>query len=125
MKVSLALIFALLASATALPAQSREAFTTNELVSACRIYIQLTERTLPRIDSSDFTSAGICLGYMTGFAQAASVQVESRLCVPASVTTVQSIRVFLKYMDEHPEDLRLPTPRTLTAALANTFPCPK
>ena len=46
-----------------------------------------------------------------------------RFCLPAEVTNGQIILVFVKYMEDHPEQLHKPANLLLVEALRKAFPC--
>ena len=94
---------------------------------------------------------GICLGYLQGFNHAiefaamvapqvrsalaldtaAAVETEqpskggsaSWVCMSEGVTVEQARLVFLKYVDNHPEELHLPAMKVLSNAMLVAFPC--
>jgi hypothetical protein len=81
-------------------------------------------------DESQLMSSGYCMGYITGFMDGLRAldtvyRQPTPYCVPASVTTGQLIKVFLKYTDDHPEKLHYDSSMLMLAAITNAFPCSK
>lgn len=85
-------------------------------------------------------SMGICAGFIDGFAAGHHMgdtwhgfhhrdekldQVYGRLCVPAKTTLGQIARVFVDFMERHPEKLKLPAGLLLEDALREAYPCAK
>ena len=109
--------------------QENKLDTAEGLASACRLYVQLTDNQLRGVNTSDYVSAGFCGGYLNGFAANGSyaelfTDASQLYCVPKGVNIAQSIKVFLKYTDDHPEELHLPAGMVLVHALRKAFPCP-
>jgi hypothetical protein len=46
-----------------------------------------------------------------------------RFCAPTGATAIQFIRIFLKYVDDHPEEGHNIFPRVAWNALSRAFPC--
>lgn len=71
-----------------------------------------------------------CLRYIEGVLdafEAASqwnwVPKAEAVCVPADVKGDQAVRVFMKYADNHPEQLNRAAPSVLWSAMHDAFPC--
>jgi Rap1a immunity proteins len=45
------------------------------------------------------------------------------LCIPREVNSSEALRVFLKYSDNHPEELHLSVPLVIWDAMHQAFPC--
>ena len=99
-------------------------FTANDLKQQCA-------STLP-------TDRSFCLGYLTGFEHAVSyttavtTAIVDRAvedyqgiigCNTEGVTIEQMRLVFLKYVENHPEQLHLPAYYVLSKAMLSAFPC--
>jgi hypothetical protein len=63
---------------------------------------------------------GYCSGLVAGVSSASP-----RVCPDDGVTGGQQIRVVLKYLQDHPEELHLDDALLVDRALAKAFPCPK
>ena len=79
---------------------------------------------------SDALDSSQCVGYMQGALDIFEATKAwnwspnaGSICVPQEVSTEEAIRVFLKYMDEHPEELHFAAAAELQTALHTVFPC--
>jgi hypothetical protein len=63
---------------------------------------------------------GYCIGLVNGVTNASP-----QVCPDEAVTTGQTVRVVLKYLEDHPEELHLNNAVLAEKALAKAFPCPK
>lgn len=63
--------------------------------------------------------AGYCVGFITG------VDSEVENCEGENVTKGQVIKVVVKYLDDHPEELDQRASDLVRRALLKAFPCPK
>ena len=63
--------------------------------------------------------AAYCLGYISGVA----TSIED--CEGEHVTKTQVVKVFQKYLDDHPEELDKTAAAVIRNALLKAFPCPK
>lgn len=79
------------------------------------------------IKDSEYMNVGHCLGYVGGFKDAhvigKAVMPLHRFCPPNGVDTGQLTRVFVKYLQDHPEQLHLDAGLLLWFALEKAFPC--
>jgi len=72
-----------------------------------------------------------CLSYVKGFVDGSLNLIPALMagklpyCPPASSNVDQWVRVFLKYMDQHPAKLHLEAGNMLMLALIEAFPCGK
>ena|SRR5437870_246669 len=116
--------FALCTFTLSLHAQSKPpVHSANELVTECTIAVALNTATSAN-DGPRWFQGGFCFGFITGFADANSLLASSLFCPPPGVTVGQMAKVFLKYMDEHPEDLHRYASPMLATALRKAFSCP-
>ncbi|HEV2112583.1 MAG TPA: Rap1a/Tai family immunity protein [Terriglobales bacterium] len=108
----------------------------NELLQYCNASIQF-------LDSGGFksetqaTKSGWCMGYVAAFVQLSGTALlmdetaghkdmrQYYPCFPeeTGMTTGQAIRVIVKYLKDHPENLHLPAVVLSLEALQNAFPC--
>lgn len=103
--------------------------TGTDLSRSCRAFIRIVDRSEPRI-YSDVKESDLCAGYIEGALDAFdTVQALSWgdrakwICAPESMQLEQVIRVFLKYTDDHPEDLHYSAANVVWLALHGAFPC--
>jgi hypothetical protein len=71
--------------------------------------------------------AGLCLGFLDAYRQLAvmlPVSANFKLCLPEGVGQEQLIKVLVKYLDRHPEELHLPAAQLVYDATTEAFPCP-
>jgi hypothetical protein len=128
-KLRLAVVALLVACSCGAVAQGSYFVTTDVLAEKCRTSIRASDNPAT-LTAKDWGDASFCLGYVEGaldsFESARgwnwSPKNES-VCVPASVKGDQAIRVFVKYADNHPEELNKAAPAALWAAMHNAFPC--
>jgi hypothetical protein len=105
---------------------SQSNYTTgNELRSNCKYAISDS-------DADHATpQAGLCIGFVDGFQQfeqltdiARKAPQNSRLiCIPDGVTNGQSVKVVVRYLDQHPEALHKFAGLLVFEALTDAFPC--
>src|SRR5436190_23371859 len=111
MKWILLLALSLSAIVGPLHAQSQVIETANDLVAACRLSVAATDGGIAVAGDYDAVKVGnatYCLAYIAGFSDAMSLTSVPLFCSPTNSTMGQARKVFLKYMDEHPEELHLP-----------------
>src|SRR5262249_52477584 len=123
MKRMILVVLAITAMAVPLHAQLKPMDTTDGLASACRLYVQLANKALPATTSDKYTQAGFCVGYMAGFAHATSSMSAPDFCLPDSINLGEVVKAFLKYVDEHSQELRLSAKVTVPRALQQAYPC--
>jgi hypothetical protein len=110
-----------------LQAQSQDAKTSaTQLVEDCSNFKLSVESSKqgPRISDLNptfFFSSGECAGYMWAIMDFNPAI--KWYCAPEGVTLGQLIKVFLKYMDEHPEQLHEDASLMLLRSLRKAFPC--
>lgn len=132
--VAAALLAALLLSQVPVQAQDsafRGGFSGQDMLGHCKETGEGPVR--------DF-SRGICAGYIDGFAAGHHMgdtwhafhhrdekldQIYGRLCIPPKTTLGQMTRVFVDFLERHPDKLRLPAGLLLEDAFREAFPCPK
>jgi hypothetical protein len=102
-------------------------YKTSDMLSAgCRIAIRTWSGQNP--NSIDQLIAQSCVGYIQGSIDAFEferIRGSENICVPDDVKGEQAIRVFMKYSDEHPEELHKGAPLVVWEAMHQAFPCPK
>jgi hypothetical protein len=103
----------------------------DRLAVNCRIAIRTWSEQNP--NSIDLLIAQTCNGYLQGAVDTfefervtGSQKFEAQsLCVPDDVRSEQVIRVFMKYSDDHPEELHKSAPLVVWEAMHQAFPCAK
>jgi len=85
--------------------------TTDDVANLCNVQAQ------PAQD--------ICNAYIAGVEDATDLAraVKGKdSCIPDGVTVPQMVKIFVKYTDNHPEQLHQPAAIGITLALADAFP---
>ncbi len=80
-------------------------------------------------------NVGFCAGFIDGVIQSqymweASDNLQKRdhapsFCLPKESTNGQLLQIFIKYLDDHPEELHKPAALLLVQSLQKAFPCRK
>jgi hypothetical protein len=71
------------------------------------------------------TKATHCLGFMAGFIDGATYGSSLDACIPQEADLGQLVRVIVKYLANHPEDLHLSAASLIDKATLEAFPCKK
>jgi hypothetical protein len=73
----------------------------------------------------DFAS-GVCMGIVRATSiMGRTIEGPLHLCVPDEATNGQMLRIVVRYLDEHPEELHLPFQILAWRALSGAWPCSK
>ena len=116
---------------TALPMLAET--TGNEVLSNCQAAVQFSDNNGAPV--GEHFDSGWCIGWVTGALQFTKLNNEwttlikekptpLQFCVAASgVPVIQAVRVVVKYLKEHPEQLTEDGMGLTIAALKNSFPC--
>jgi len=109
---------------------SEDILSGSKLLRNCNSYLKLVGGSS---NSEIILGAGLCLGTVRGiidagaifdtFADQAGKPPTNVFCVPESVSTDQGIRVVIKYLEGHPEDLHQRGTTLTVLALKQAFPC--
>ncbi len=73
-------------------------------------------------DTEDVFGAAVCSGFVLAARDLVST-LQSKICIPVDVTNGQMARVFVKYMEEHPQDLHMRASFLFLLAAREGFPC--
>jgi len=128
MKLALLCLITILLSSLAEGQKGASGKTGNDLLPACTAALDEVDG---RSISADQMLAGRACGYYVagfldgwGFGQvAAQGTKETAICPPEGFTSVQAIRIFTKWMREHPEKLNEGAGPLLFFALRDAFGC--
>ena len=97
----------------------------NILLSQCKIALEDKDPTLENL--SDWASGMMCTAYLRGINDLNSLHQEANLktyfCLPDGMKHNQSIRVVVKFLEDHPEILHAPAMALIVGAYAKAFPC--
>ena len=102
---------------------------TNQLASDCRTDVRMLDGAA-LLKSEQAYDAISCIYTVKAFLDTTELGngTSSRLarfCTPASMDINEAIRVFLKFIDDHPEKLHEPAVVNLWNSMSHAFPCPK
>ncbi len=119
----------------------------NELLKECRAYTNLLNLpdardtndpdVLRAMARGDFANGAHCLGCVTGVADehfncqtseassAAPLDPTKHFCLPDGVTPNQTVRVVVKWLEDHPAQLHESAVELVLGALKENFPCHK
>ncbi len=110
-------------------------YTGSTILKLCKAYVDSKKAHVDRkkayVDSKkvqDIADSYVCVGYVAGINDMKKTllywdNITKRWCEPASVTAGQLVRVYLNYLEEHPEKLPFPASDLLTFAFHDAFPC--
>jgi hypothetical protein len=75
--------------------------------------------------SANFSS-GVCNGYIAGISEMADTILNPGFICPSdNITARQLVRIVIKYLNDHPEQLHERKPKVVLRALVEAFPCKK
>lgn len=102
-----------------------------QLATQCRVYIRIVEGTLQSPTKGNLVDAGKCSAYVQGVVdtiqnlrQSPLIPKRTLFCPPDEITGDEAVRITIKYLDDHPEDLHYAASSNVWTALHNVFPCP-
>lgn len=114
------LFFCAFAVGSSSQSPQNDAVTGNGLLGSCQIHVKSMENRAYNETPFEAYRDGYCSGLVAGVSSASP-----RVCPDAGVTIGQQIRVVLKYLQDHPEELHLDDAVLVDRALTKAFPCPK
>lgn len=94
----------------------------NDMLEGC------TEFLKPNTNPNSYFKAGICAGFIAGVSNTLvyarlSSPTTVPICIPDGFTVGQGTRVFLKYLDDHPETLHTEATVLAITAFRLAYPC--
>jgi len=92
----------------------------NGLLTSCQIALKHLDDPQTTLSYLDAVRIGYCEGITQGVGY-----VSPKVCTMDNVTLVQAIRVVVKYLQDHPEELDQRNSLLVERALAKAFPCQK
>jgi hypothetical protein len=107
-------------------------YTTTKLAKVCRAEIRAADEMDNRgkSNASDLMDGLACLNYVQGVLDAFEAASKwnwapkgEAVCIPPDVKGDQAVRIFMKYADNHPEELNKAAPSVLWSAMHSVFPC--
>ena len=102
------------------PVHSDDTHTGRYLLDACSEAI--------REGNKDYLKSGYCIGYLASSIQEEQFRREAGIgkatsCMPKEATLEQVSRIVVKFLDDHPGQLPLPSTVLVWMALAEAWPC--
>ena len=96
----------------------RDVSSGNWLIASCQLSAKSIE--IEHVSDNPFEAFrdGYCSGLVQGIAETSP-----NVCPGDHVTNEQTIRVVLKYLQDHPEELNRKSNRLVEEALSKAFPC--
>lgn len=118
--MSKAIVFAMGCTLLAGATQAKALATGNDAVTACQwIANEKLGRTL-----DEAARSGDCSGMIaTLMAVGSHLQPNMRICAPSNATPLQGVKVFRKFMQDHPERLHQASIVLAIDALRAAWPC--
>jgi hypothetical protein len=91
---------------------------------------QLLEQCEAHIDKTIMVKSALCVGFIRGVYNTHETftnwkQMDKRWCMSDGITYTQAIRVVIKFLQEHPEELHLSASGLVSNAFSDAFPCEK
>lgn len=102
-------------------ARAADADSGNSYLSKCKEAVKAID-----IGEANYQDASACAGFILGATDILRLWNDSgelNVCIPKEVTEMQMTRVYLKYMEEHPQNLHMRASMLLVQAVAEAFPC--
>jgi len=134
--ISISLLYIFLISPVAL-ASNLEVYDGTKLLKSCQAVIKVYDSP-EEAQEVDMIVGGYCQGFILGILETESFYNESLkfnnykdikkvtfYCIPGKTTFDQEIRVLVKYLESHPEQLKLPSIALVFMAFKTYFPCPE
>ena len=122
----------LLSLAFGVPAHAQSE-TGSDLLMKCKTFLNKVDRTSEGPGTA--FDIGFCAGFIGGVLSGAEVwEVTDKIrkqtypmafCRPENANNGEIIRVFVKYLEDHPERLHEPAGLLLLTSLSTAFPCKK
>jgi hypothetical protein len=100
----------------------------NELLKQCQA--TLNREANPQVSRDEQDDSLLCVAYIDGAMDTQGQTLELhpdlktfRYCLPDNVPLIQSVRVIVKFLKEHPEKLHMRASLLISVALVDVFPC--
>ena len=94
----------------------------NQLLQMCSAAVCVMDG----VDKNGDFDAALCIGFIGGYKSGHDNALRGMThCAPNNITAGQLVRITVKYLNEHPEQLHLDQSVLTAFALAQAFPCGK
>jgi hypothetical protein len=89
---------------------------------------KLLERCEAHVNDTNVAKGAACMGYLEGIDDVHDTftiwkEMDKQWCTPDKINSDQLVRVMVKYLQEHPEQLHLAASSLVPHALHAAFPC--
>ena len=98
------------------------AYGGSDYLQACNLYLLGREGAL-YAQAPKTLKIGICMGYTEGVFATALQLDERHTCAHEEVESEQLVRIAMKYLENHPEQLHYGASSTILIAFRDAFPC--
>jgi hypothetical protein len=127
MKVEIAVLALVAAISSGAVLAEKDDTTGSSLLHNCQVMLE--PKDLADAGRADTFGAGVCMGVVSGvlktLVSVSDIGKISLICPPEGsfITNGQAIRITVKYLTEHPEELHMDQAALVMIALATAFPC--
>jgi hypothetical protein len=118
MKILTAVIALILLSVSAM-AQNKSADDGNALLRGCNVELR-PHGPFTLVETSQ---SGYCRGLIKGIYDVFLLYEPGIVCAPDQVTLRQNVRIVVKYLNDHPEELHIQDSLLVIRALSKAYPC--
>lgn len=116
-------------------------FSSGNLLKTCNVGLKAAEAGKAPDNGDDAYNSGTCIGYLKGFlymelaysatlavlknpnASEEDIRKKAHFCLPDRVMNKELARVFINYMNQHPEEISKEACTSLLNAFTETYPC--
>lgn len=115
------LLVLLIATISSSFTMAKDTGSGNHLLNACNTFMSDSKQGMLYSEGLD---AGYCVGLVSGIAETIIGSDNPTACFPkSSVTREQAVRVVVKYLNNHPEQLHLSASSLVMVSFEEAFPC--
>lgn len=98
-----------------------DAGSGNHLLNACNVFMSSSKQD---VGYSEGLDAGYCVGMVSGVAETIILNDKPLACLPGSgITREQAVRIVVKYLNNHPEQLHHSASTLAVISFQQAFPC--
>lgn len=108
----------------------------NALLHNCSLVIKMVNDDAVRMSPLDNLDAGECMGLVRGIMDTMTLwqsvdhgglvdNTALHGCIANPLKTIQGVRIVVKYLNDHPDELNDPDTRLVLMAMVDAFPCSK
>ena len=103
----------------------------SSLLTNCSLAVRVFDG--EKLSSVDATEGTFCVDYISGIhdtdfmvqmlEEHEKITLMKHACPPSNASTVQAVRIVVKYLHDNPERLHMPASVLVTDAIRSAFPC--